>query len=658
MLKPGDVLDGKYRITRQIGEGGMGAVYAGENTRVRKTVAIKVLHKGGGGVADAVARFEREAQAAGTIGSDHIVEVHDLGTTSDGERFMVMEYLDGESLRDRLKRGAAVPPTEIIPIVLQLLEGLAAAHAAEIVHRDLKPDNIFILKEKAGRADFVKILDFGISKFLNMNDADGGSMTRTGMVMGSPNYMSPEQVKSSNDVDGRSDLYTVGVILFEAVTGHVPFKAPTFTELLFKIVYEPLPHPCAVNPSLDPAFAEILRRACASNRADRYQTARDFATALLAYLGYVPSPATNAGVPSVKTTALGVGDTISRPGVPQGKSSGQGAMPSAPGLPRMGLPPMAPPPVSGARGAVPSAPRVPPPSAPRVAPPSAPKVVPLAELTFDEPRHAPGAVDVLPGDRAAPYPVIEENDGDRTVAIPNATPSGPFPSPIHAASGALPAFAPPPKLSLQGAPIVQQMAPPSAPMSSVESPSGSFVFGPPPGSMQHPMAPPAMPASPPVNAFGNQSGGFVAPEVPPGSQSGGFMPNTFGAVHVPPALPAEPRRSSNKMLAFVAALAVLAGAAVGTILYLRSSGSPSGTDARSAGSGAPSTTASSPSVAAEPPPRSSPTPATSIPLVLSAEPSASSAPSAAPSASAAASSTVVAPKIVPIRPKPDEQLGY
>ncbi|MFO0614648.1 MAG: serine/threonine-protein kinase [Polyangiaceae bacterium] len=326
MLKPGETLDGKYRITRQIGEGGMGAVYAAENTRVRKTVAVKVLHKGGGGVADAVARFEREAQAAGQIGSDHIVEVYDLGTTPDGERFMVMEYLDGESLRDRFKKGSVVPPSAIVPLVLQLLDGLAAAHAAEIVHRDLKPDNIFILKEKAGRPDFVKILDFGISKFLNVAEGDG-AVTRTGMVMGSPNYMSPEQVKSSNDVDARSDLYTVGVILYEAVTGHVPFKAPTFTELLFKIVYEPLPHPCSINPSLDPAFADILLRACAQSRSDRFQTARDFSAALLAYLGYAPSPGTSAGVPSVKQTALGVGNPLARSGATPA------AAPSAPRLP-------------------------------------------------------------------------------------------------------------------------------------------------------------------------------------------------------------------------------------------------------------------------------------------------------------------------------------
>ena len=282
-LTEGEILDGKYRIIRQIGEGGMGAVFLGENLRVRKTVAIKVLHANAGGVEDAVQRFEREAQAAGQIGSDHIVEVHDLGRTPAGDHFMVMEFLDGESLRQRLKKGRAVEPEVVAPIVSQLLEGLGAAHAAGIIHRDLKPDNIYLVREKAGRKDFVKILDFGISKFLQIG-GEGGAVTRTGMVMGSPNYMSPEQVKSSSEVDARSDLYTVGVILFEAVTGFVPFKANTFAELLFKIVYEPLPDPRSLNAQVDQSFASLVVKACASRREDRFQTAAEFKVALEPYL--------------------------------------------------------------------------------------------------------------------------------------------------------------------------------------------------------------------------------------------------------------------------------------------------------------------------------------------------------------------------------------
>src|SRR6185312_5728918 len=158
--------------------------------------------------------------------------VLDLGKTPDGERFMVMEYLDGESLKTRLSRGR-LQPAEVVPLATQILDGLSAAHAAGIVHRDLKPDNIFILKEKAGRRDFVKIVDFGISKFSALG-AEGGGMTKTGAVMGTPYYMSPEQARAANEVDHRSDLYSVGVLMYEAVTSTVPFHETTLTALLFK----------------------------------------------------------------------------------------------------------------------------------------------------------------------------------------------------------------------------------------------------------------------------------------------------------------------------------------------------------------------------------------------------------------------------------------
>ncbi|MCA9277439.1 MAG: serine/threonine protein kinase, partial [Phycisphaerales bacterium] len=169
---------------------------------------------------DVVQRFEREAQAAGRIGSEHIVEVLDLGNLPSGERFMVMEFLEGEDLTARIKRLKRLTPQQAVPILVQVLEGLAAAHDAGIIHRDLKPDNIFILRNKAGRADFVKILDFGVSKFSAL-DSDM-SMTKTGAVMGTPYYMSPEQAKGGK-IDARSDLYAVGVVLYQAITGRVPF---------------------------------------------------------------------------------------------------------------------------------------------------------------------------------------------------------------------------------------------------------------------------------------------------------------------------------------------------------------------------------------------------------------------------------------------------
>ncbi len=280
MLSTGDILDGKYRIIRLIGEGGMGAVYEGENTRIHRRVAIKVLHSGIAEQAEAVARFEREAQAAGRIGSDHIVEVLDLGALANGDRYLVMEFLDGEGLGSRIKARSRIAPPDLYPIANQLLEGLAAAHGAGIIHRDLKPDNVFLLKSRAGQADFVKLLDFGISKFNQMSGDSGFSMTRTGAVMGTPYYMAPEQAKGSREMDHRVDLYAVGVILYEALTGQVPFSADTFNELLFKIVLEEPKPLSVVDPSIDPGFAAIVIKAMARDPAHRFQNAREFQQAL------------------------------------------------------------------------------------------------------------------------------------------------------------------------------------------------------------------------------------------------------------------------------------------------------------------------------------------------------------------------------------------
>lgn len=278
-LQIGQTIDGKFRILRMIGEGGMGSVYEGENLRVRRRVAIKVLHQAYSSNTDILQRFEREAQAAGRIGNDHILEVIDLGVLPDGDHFMVMEFLDGEPLSDRIRRFGRLTPQQTAPLGRQLLRGLAAAHAAGIVHRDLKPDNIYVLKEKAGVPDFVKIIDFGISKFQPLS-GDAMKMTRTGAVMGTPYYMSPEQASGSKDADSRSDLYAVGVILFEAVTGRVPFDAPTFNALMFQIVLSEVLPPQAYVPDLDPAFCSIITKAMARDVNHRFQTAAEFADAL------------------------------------------------------------------------------------------------------------------------------------------------------------------------------------------------------------------------------------------------------------------------------------------------------------------------------------------------------------------------------------------
>jgi tRNA A-37 threonylcarbamoyl transferase component Bud32 len=285
-LELGDIIDDKYRIVRLIGEGGMGAVYEGENTRIHRRVAIKVLHSAIATSNDAVQRFEREAQAAGRIGSEHIVEVLDLGDLPSGDRYMVMEFLEGESLSHRITSVGRLSPQKTAAIVIDTLTGLKAAHEAGIIHRDLKPDNIFLLKAKGGKKDFVKIVDFGISKF----SVTGGefSMTRTGAVMGTPFYLSPEQARGERNLDHRADLYAVGVILYEAATGKVPFDGETFNELLFKIVLEPIPPLSTAVPDIDPHFAAIVEKSMARDVNQRFQSTDEMIQALQNWLAGQP----------------------------------------------------------------------------------------------------------------------------------------------------------------------------------------------------------------------------------------------------------------------------------------------------------------------------------------------------------------------------------
>jgi serine/threonine-protein kinase len=306
-LTLGQIYADKYRIVRLLGEGAMGAVYEAENTRIRRKVAIKILHPQIAQKADTLRRFEREAQAAGRIGSQHIVEVLDLGELPDGSRFMVLEYLEGTTLDQRIRQRGRLTPEDATPIVCQLLEGLGAAHKAEIIHRDLKPANIYLCPltgKKAGGVDFVKILDFGVSKFNVLNDEM--SMTSTGAVLGTPYYMSPEQAKGSRAIDSRSDLYAVGVILYECITGQVPFSAETFNELIFRIVLESPPPVESFVPNLDPAFTAIIHKAMAREVNERFQTAEEFRSILMYWAEQAAAGPAVPGGPG----AVGIGGTM------------------------------------------------------------------------------------------------------------------------------------------------------------------------------------------------------------------------------------------------------------------------------------------------------------------------------------------------------------
>src|SRR5580698_2303951 len=289
----GDLVDGKYRLLRIIGEGGWGIVFEGENARTLKRVAIKILRARPDLTADIRTRFEREAQAAGRIGSDHIVAVFDLGTVADGSHYMVMELLSGEDLATRLRAQGALEATAAAKIVLQLLEGLAAAHEAGIMHRDLKPENLFLVPTRSGE-DFVKILDFGISKFTTPGMS---SATMTGAILGSPCYMAPEQARGLKNVDPRTDLYSVGALLYECVIGRVPFDGDNFNDLMFKIALAPRPNPLDLRPDLDPALAGILVKAIQADANERFQSAIQFQETLGAWLE-------GQGIASLRTPEL------------------------------------------------------------------------------------------------------------------------------------------------------------------------------------------------------------------------------------------------------------------------------------------------------------------------------------------------------------------
>lgn len=356
-LKIGDLIDGKYEIKRLLGEGGMGAVYEGENTLIHRKVAIKVLHSGVAAMEEAVKRFEREAQAAGRIGSEHIVEVLDLGRLEGGDRYMVMEFLRGESLSARIAARGRLSAGELCSLGIQMLDGLSAAHEAGIIHRDLKPDNVFLLSQSKGRADFVKILDFGISKFSGL--AADFSMTRTGSVMGTPYYMAPEQARGAKNLDARLDVYAAGVILYEAATGRVPFDGDTFNELLFKIVTEETPPVRVLAPELDVALAAIIDTARQKDPAHRFQSARHFREALQGWLEGSQSERANPGS-ATRSAATPAAMAAGAPGVATpGAFAATGAAPLA----QTGAAPFAatgaaPPPQTGAAAPFAAAPAV------------------------------------------------------------------------------------------------------------------------------------------------------------------------------------------------------------------------------------------------------------------------------------------------------------
>ncbi|MBN2802833.1 MAG: serine/threonine protein kinase [Deltaproteobacteria bacterium] len=330
-LKIGDTLEGKYLIRKQIGEGGMGVVYEGIHMDLEMKVAIKVLHPIEADDPSMIDRFKIEAKSSASIKHQNVVEVSDFGLTPDGRPFFVMEYLEGESLADLLDRKRVLKQSQTVEIVDQILSGLERAHKRNIIHRDLKPENIFLAKTESGQR-IVKVLDFGIAKIAKeradtiiLNNANlsvngrrkssGRFKTEHGVVMGTPGYMAPETLTGRQEADTRADLFAVGVLLFEMLTGMQPFRGENPQEIMLNTATKPVPDPQKINPSISNEMAKLCLIALAKEPDDRFQSADEFITYLTAAaVGHMPQHGreckTDVGVPSFMPSPITGSDSF------------------------------------------------------------------------------------------------------------------------------------------------------------------------------------------------------------------------------------------------------------------------------------------------------------------------------------------------------------
>ncbi|HZT60192.1 MAG TPA: serine/threonine-protein kinase [Pyrinomonadaceae bacterium] len=275
----GQVLAGKYRIEEKIDEGGMGCVYRATHVLMEKTVAIKVLHPALAADDKIVARFTREAKAASRISHPHAIVVTDFGEAENGVVYMVMEYLRGSTLKDVIRAEGPLPLARTAEIVRQVAGALEAAHAEGVIHRDLKSDNI-MLEETSTGGDWAKVLDFGIAKIQQDVDVTDPGLTAPNIIIGTPQYMSPEQCSQAARIDARSDVYSFGVILFEMLAGHVPFAGDSPTATMMKHLQEPPPPILEERKDLPASVAKVVERALAKNPEERFQSAEEMADAL------------------------------------------------------------------------------------------------------------------------------------------------------------------------------------------------------------------------------------------------------------------------------------------------------------------------------------------------------------------------------------------
>jgi serine/threonine-protein kinase len=316
----GDVVGGKFKVEGLLGSGGMGVVLAARHVQLGQRVAIKILRRDFAASPEAVGRFLREARTAVNLQSANVVRVMDVGTLEDGLPYMVMEHLTGMDLSDLLEQRKSLPVEEAVDYVLQGMEAVAEAHTLGLVHRDLKPANLFLTTRPDG-SGLVKVLDFGISKATEGSGQDP-SLTATSAVMGSPMYMSPEQLRSSKNVDTRTDIWALGVILYELVSGRFPFEDETVTGLCARIAADP-PVPLHEHcPDVPPAFAAVVARCLSKDMSGRPQTVGELAIALRPFA----SPEVQLAVDRI--VRIGVPARVRQASIPDGLPSS----PSNPGI--------------------------------------------------------------------------------------------------------------------------------------------------------------------------------------------------------------------------------------------------------------------------------------------------------------------------------------
>ncbi|HXX67518.1 MAG TPA: serine/threonine-protein kinase [Polyangiaceae bacterium] len=279
-VRPGEIVAGKYRIERVLGAGGMGVVVAAHHIHLDERVALKFLLPEAMADSSATARFVREARAAVKIKNEHVARVADVGVLPNGAPYMVMEYLEGNDLAEWLQHQGAMPIEQAVEFVLQACVAVADAHALGIVHRDLKPANLFCVRRSDGQLT-IKVLDFGISK--TVTAAGIASGTTTSAMMGSPYYMSPEQMRAARDVDARADIWALGIILFELMAGRPTFGGDTVTELALRVANEPTPSIRGLRPDVPEGLEAILFKCLQKDRQNRYQNVAELAVALLPF---------------------------------------------------------------------------------------------------------------------------------------------------------------------------------------------------------------------------------------------------------------------------------------------------------------------------------------------------------------------------------------